>query len=974
MSGMESGRNQAVYDLSLVPPTILAESEEVKKVYAESDEKGHLPANRTNVLFLGDKRAGKTSLKRHLLENGFDPEEPSTDGIERELVQTEEVDEHWKEVKQSEYSEFQQGSALYTAIHVNTKGLEKTASHHPTDHETNTSTMHNTKGNSDDKNQGAENSFTKWTSYIRVVIVLFLPALFTFLEIINKFGPLLLLSVFIAWFILFKQFHWGQFAVCIGAAMIAVSIKYFHTSVVPMPESPLGIISVSLLGAAGSMVLGACCGLGLEGGMSLVLCCMQMYGPVTDDIQKFKKPTIYELVFETICVLIGVLLKARLKSVSINFKVIAFVVPFAAVLLGGCLPFGFTTMGITGLASGAATVVGLNLGRFVAGKMSLQRRSKVLLHAAAIIAGIIWGKSMGLSFVFDFTNVLCFSLLLLILIYSEIESKRRQRKYPRRLVGKSMTQFMSKDDLPKKMLLLDFAGDRLYYATHPLFISSHAIFLVVFSLARFAQNENHHMRRLIFWLHSIAAHAKNPECKVFLVGTHRDLVQRERRKQITKRITKKLGQYPRLVEMIVMNMVNVSDKSTHHTFVFCVENSAQITNDPEGLRLRETLMYEVDKAEHVRHEIPLRWLKFYDLTNRRKGRKGRKDYPKNCTSSTEEVWDMMQKEGIFKPEERDNFDLMLNFYDRVGEIKLMERFVVFDPQLVVDLLTNLLLTPVQDGALVPLKLMEKLCKNLNAPCEEAITILRQYDIICPILCLPKEEDITYAVHYIIPLKLRRLDRKRKVVEIEEDILSSDPENDGKAPLPFWQNRRTDVSFYFNFKKFNPEAVFIRLLARCLYVSQRSHDMSNGRNLYSDAGRFYQSNDFYYKIELCSPSDDQNLVQVTIGKAPESGVRELLCRIHRDIKDICDRDFPYVSYTFGIQCEACRVEASDDQPDQREHPRHILNLSTHEEDFPPDDKVMQLLCQRQVYEVDFRHWPDTIRMVEDNTSVFQPVGH
>ncbi|XP_078613514.1 uncharacterized protein LOC144883129 isoform X4 [Branchiostoma floridae x Branchiostoma japonicum] len=121
MSIFEPGINQAVVDLGLGDDSVLAECDEVKKVFSESlraGTKGRLPANRTNVLFLGDKRAGKTSLKRHLLESGFDPEEPSTEGIERELVQTEEVDEHWREVKQTEYSEFQQGCAWYTAMMV----------------------------------------------------------------------------------------------------------------------------------------------------------------------------------------------------------------------------------------------------------------------------------------------------------------------------------------------------------------------------------------------------------------------------------------------------------------------------------------------------------------------------------------------------------------------------------------------------------------------------------------------------------------------------------------------------------------------------------------------------------------------------------------------------------------------------------------------------------------------------------------
>ncbi|KAI8510383.1 hypothetical protein Bbelb_112990 [Branchiostoma belcheri] len=398
-------------------------------------------------------------------------------------------------------------------------------------------------------------------------------------------------------------------------------------------------------------------------------------------------------------------------------------------------------------------------------------------------------------------------------------------------------------------------------------------------------------------------------------------------------------------------MVDASDNSTHHTFVFCVDNSAQIDNDLEGLRLRETLMNEVNKAEH------------------KKKTQGWEGLPQELHFFHAGSLGHGTKESIFKPDEREDFDQMLDFYNRIGEIKLMETFVVFDPQLVVDLLTNLLRMPVQDGAMVPLKLMEKLCTKINAPFEEVITILRKYDLVCPLLA-PEQDDTVSAQYYVIPLKLKRLDRKRQVLEPEDDIISSDPETDDRAWLPFWQNRSTDVSFFFNFREFNPDAVFVRLLARCLYVSQRSHDMSNRRHVYSDAGRFYQSNDFYYKIELCCPAEDQNLIQVTVGRAPESGVRDLLCRIHCDIKDICGRDFPYVSYTFGIRCEACRPDASDDQPSvQREHPRHILNISTHEEDFPADDTV-RLLCERQVHEVDFRCWPDTIRVIEDSTSVSQ----
>ena len=60
----------------------------------------------------------------------------------------------------------------------------------------------------------------------------------------------------------------------------------------------------------------------------------------------------------------------------------------------------------------------------------------------------------------------------------------------------------------------DFAGQEIYYATHALFLSSNAIYLLVFDLRH--PNES----RIEFWLNSVASRATG--APAILVGTHLD--------------------------------------------------------------------------------------------------------------------------------------------------------------------------------------------------------------------------------------------------------------------------------------------------------------------------------------------------------------------------------------------------------------------------------------------------------------------
>ena len=66
----------------IVPGEIIARGPEAKRAYENALKNGKVNVYRGRIMLIGQDRAGKTSLKKHLLGLPFDPNEESTDGVE----------------------------------------------------------------------------------------------------------------------------------------------------------------------------------------------------------------------------------------------------------------------------------------------------------------------------------------------------------------------------------------------------------------------------------------------------------------------------------------------------------------------------------------------------------------------------------------------------------------------------------------------------------------------------------------------------------------------------------------------------------------------------------------------------------------------------------------------------------------------------------------------------------------------------
>ena len=108
---------------SLVPQEIQAQGLRAEAAFKEAMEKGSVEVYHGRIMLLGQDRAGKTSLKKFLLDIPFDPEEESTVGVNVEPTKFEvEIDQvkNWQctDQKNLDLSEFHEDIAKITAKHM----------------------------------------------------------------------------------------------------------------------------------------------------------------------------------------------------------------------------------------------------------------------------------------------------------------------------------------------------------------------------------------------------------------------------------------------------------------------------------------------------------------------------------------------------------------------------------------------------------------------------------------------------------------------------------------------------------------------------------------------------------------------------------------------------------------------------------------------------------------------------------------
>ena len=315
-------------------------------------------------------------------------------------------------------------------------------------------------------------------------------------------------------------------------------------------------------------------------------------------------------------------------------------------------------------------------------------------------------------------------------------------------------------------VLWDFGGQTVYYNTHPLFLTSRAIYILVNDLSRHLHDKAKSVMKqgmftklqdsfrlktnadyLDFWMSSVASLAIQdksnskktksdllPELPpVFLVCTHAD-------KPCD-------GGDPRELGRMVFGYLQTKPYKIHLHDVFVVDNtkSGHELECPEVLRLRQEIRAVAKELPHMKEAVPIKWLKF------EKEMQAKKDEGNKWISleETKEVaWE------VCNVSDEEEFRTLLNFLhdQRVlihfDDTKELSKMVVLDTQWLINVFKEVITIRPFDSKEKKFKelwfrlekegvLEEPLLEHVWGPlyrkedtCQSLIAIMEKFSLLC----------------------------------------------------------------------------------------------------------------------------------------------------------------------------------------------------------------------------------------------------
>ncbi|XP_067054931.1 uncharacterized protein [Acropora muricata] len=450
--------------------------------------------------------------------------------------------------------------------------------------------------------------------------------------------------------------------------------------------------------------------------------------------------------------------------------------------------------------------------------------------------------------------------------------------------------------------LLDFVGDREYYSYHHLFFRHEALYLIVFNLSEFA-NENFkdvstHIQRLQFWLKSICSRVL-PHCtQILLVGTHREKLDVNCIKILN-------GHFKRFLSANVC--AKVMENDADRLVFFPVENT--LANKDTGIKeLQSKIMSLAIKQQKriiIEHNIPLEWILIQDVIMKHKI-----SSDDTFCVSLDEFQRMIMEDFVL----RDKCGLskdMLKYFHNIGLIIYVDKKQDFDlsnwilvcPEKLIDIFINISSKPaestkdrgslkydwklLQSKGILTKQLLQSLLSTVEEEEEAVIAFLEYYGLICSLkykgIAIRAKCDCVFQPTHFVPSLLP---------------LSAN------GDTPVWHNNDGDKTFYVFFCNFLPEALFHQLLSRAQKHS--TLEFRNGKTvLYRDAGQFWMKPWLSYQLTLI---EEEEMIEVTYNSSHKGKEKPsyVLGQVFLMIDGICQSNFPSVEFHCGPACpsETC----------------------------------------------------------------------
>ncbi|CAH1792020.1 unnamed protein product [Owenia fusiformis] len=870
------------------------------------------PCKRLIVNILGEPRQGKTSLKRLLTREPFDPNEESTVAIEQELVETCTVDSKWKILSQIHSSATDYKDRLNEQIYLHLKNSELPG----------------------------KRSIIQ--CYCKVGCVLLLALIFYSIVQIDSLRPLpvlpagIVVTCLVAWRLLGVR-DGPILAVTITATGSFLDVLILHQTNVNSTEETkslfcwglcigmhivFGVLTPTLLKSFGAVVVT---------GLTTVIL-MATPGKVsTSHILRM----VLGIVFVNIGMAVSKMMSTRLKLIAASITLLFRILMMGDVSLC-CIFFMYGVCWVSIIKAdriGKITVVKVFC---ELGIPNPYRRWA--MYVFGMLLGPPFSRFFGWSFASTGPYHIIISLGLLALIelthvytdyyatINDVISTAELNKTWLKLADTSSEELPNEDIT---LVIRDFAGHKLYHSTHHVFMTEHAVYVIVFKLPDAFAAPEEMMKSLTYWINSVLFHTNHNDPCIILVGTHRNdqSLSPSKIKTIENYIDDHLPS-----DYLKLLMWNPRD-----TLVFCVENSSRVDCHDYSYLLK-TIRRCGTEREFQRKQLPLRFFAFGSVLEKmRKQNSG-------CPSRKQDFIDMWwltrklsKREAVYVSSEqitnhnssqtfvidydilyeicketdcqiksKEQFTKLLKVFHDMGEIIYKDipglgDIVVTDPQILIDIVAAVVTQPkkseIKPGLVAAYKTLhtkgiasqsllnhiikEKYPQMTSDTLAKFASLFDDYDLMCSM----KVQNGNNASHYIIP-------------QLLPEIVPDHSE---------WKSKCTtnDHVYFIGFNHFHPQSMFVRLLCASLRHQieyQPSFNILDAPVYRFNAWCTYKSGHAYH-LSL-DPDTRSTLIKVIIRCEDSESPVKVLGFLNNKLQAITKRDFNKVTYTIGPLCPVC----------------------------------------------------------------------
>ena len=420
--------------------------------------------------------------------------------------------------------------------------------------------------------------------------------------------------------------------------------------------------------------------------------------------------------------------------------------------------------------------------------------------------------------------------------------------------------------------LWDFAGQSVYYTTHPLFLTKRAIYCLVYDLSLnpddeakpvvkqglYEENqESFHLKTnfdyLDFWMTSVASFGDRPEAApasdvlpkklppVFLVCTHADIPYG--------------GGNPRNLACKIFGRLKKKPYGGHLSDVFFVDNtslSVKNSDCPEVMRLREEVLSLARELPYINEAVPIKWLQF---------EKALQAVKENLTEekciSLESANDIAL--NVCNIIDHHEFETLINYLHDLRSIihfddnVHLSKVVILDPQWLVDVFKKVitvrpydpkekkffeLWSKLESEGILDEQLLAHVWDPLfkdKETSDSLIGIMERFSLLCPWF-----SNASGNKEYLVPSMLMTLPPQEV-----HDLIES-------AEIP---------SLFVKFSNGHvPAGFFPRLVAQLLQWGKDGFWAQEKPQLFHDFVRFYTSGGVYSVILVCHSSSVEVVIQ------------------------------------------------------------------------------------------------------------------